>query len=103
MVFHNLKGYDGHIIIKHLSKFQTTKDVSVIAMNMEKYLSFQLDGLRFIDSLQFLNCGLDVLVKNLVKEGTYFISRTSVLKTTSSGHEQTWTDWTDVTTADGFI
>ena len=60
---------DGHIIIKHLSKFQTTKDVSVIAMNMEKYLSFQLEGLRFVDSLQFLNCGLDVLVKNLVKEG----------------------------------
>src|SRR6218665_4055887 len=63
------QGINNNIIIKHLSKFQTTKDVSVIAMNMEKYLSFQLDGIRFVDSLQFLNCGLDVLVKNLVKEG----------------------------------
>lgn len=37
VVFHNLKGYDGHIIIKPflVYKFQTTKDVNVIAMNME--------------------------------------------------------------------
>jgi len=69
VVFNNLKGCGGHIIIKHLSKFQTTKNVSVVAVNMEKYLSFQLDGVQFVDSLQFLNCGLDVLVKNLVKEG----------------------------------
>ena len=35
---------------------------------MEKYLSFEVNNIRFLDSLQFLNCGLDVLVKNLSKE-----------------------------------
>jgi hypothetical protein len=36
---------------------------------MEKYLSFEVNNIIFFDSLQFLNCGLDVLVKNLSKEG----------------------------------
>ena len=36
---------------------------------MEKYLAFEINGLRFLDSLQFLNCSLDVLSKNLAKEG----------------------------------
>lgn len=36
---------------------------------MENYISFSLDSLRFIDSLQFLNASLDTLVSNLSKEG----------------------------------
>ena len=42
--------------------------VKAIAMNLEKYLAFEINGLRFLDSLQFLNCSLDVLSKNLLKE-----------------------------------
>ena len=38
-------------------------------MTLEKCLSFEIDGLRFVDSLQFLNCGLDALTKNCAKEG----------------------------------
>lgn len=64
VVFHNLRGYDVHHIIKHLSEFDAPEDVSVIATNMDKYIPFEIDGLRFVDSLQFLNCSLDVLVKN---------------------------------------
>ena len=42
IVFHNLKGYDSHIIIKHLTKFYAPNDANVIAMNLEKYLSFEI-------------------------------------------------------------
>src|SRR5688572_14037886 len=69
VVFHNLRGYDCHIIFKHLTRFYAPKDINVIATNMEKYLAFEIEGLRFVDSLQFLNCNLDTLVKNLVKGG----------------------------------
>src|SRR5678815_5097036 len=69
VVFHNLKGYDSHVIFKHLTRFFAPKDVNVIATNMEKYLAFEIEGLRFVDSLQFLNCGLDTLVKNSTKDG----------------------------------
>jgi len=45
IIFHNLKEYDCHIIIKHLTKFYAPNDVNVIAMNLEKYLSsFEIDG-----------------------------------------------------------
>ena len=36
---------------------------------MEKYISFSLDNLRFIDSVQCLNESLDTLVYNLAKQG----------------------------------
>ena len=69
VVFHNLWGYDSHVILKNLSRFFAPNDVFVIANNMEKYLAFEVEGLRFLDSLQFLNCSLDTLVKNLYKDG----------------------------------
>ena len=62
VVFNNLRGCDAHLIIKHLSRFEASKDVQVIANNMEKYIS-----LRFVDSLQFLSCSMDGLVKKLEK------------------------------------
>src|SRR6218665_1800992 len=69
VVFHNHRGYDSHVILKNLSRFFAPNDVFVIANNMEKYLAFEVDGLRFLDSLQFLNCSLDTLVKNSSKDG----------------------------------
>jgi len=69
IALYNLRGYDSHIILRHLTRHFASRDVSVIATNMEKYMSFEINGLRFLDSLQFLNCSLDVLTKNLAKEG----------------------------------
>ena len=43
--------------------------ISCIPYNFEKYISFSLGNLRFIDSLQFLNSSLQKLVENLSKEG----------------------------------
>ena len=57
VVFHNLRGYDSHLIMQAIS--ETEGNVNVIANNMEKYISFSIGQLRFLDSLQFLNTSLD--------------------------------------------
>ena len=63
-VFHNLKGYDSHLIFKELSKFNC--NISVISNGLEKYMSFTLNkNIVFIDSMLFINSSLDKLVKNL--------------------------------------
>src|SRR6218665_2956809 len=67
VVFHNLRGYDSHIIFKNVTRFFAPSVSNVIATNMEKYISFEIQGLRFIDSLQFLNCSHDTLVKKFGK------------------------------------
>ena len=64
VVFHNLKGCNGHLIMKELSKFDVSIDV--ISCGLEKYMAFIVNRwLVFIDSMQFLNTSLDVLVRNL--------------------------------------
>ena len=67
---HNMKGYDSHIILKHLTKQFPDEQIQVIANNQEKYIAFDMGPFRFIDSLQFLGCSLDTLVSNLSRDGT---------------------------------
>ena len=63
-IFHNLRGYESHVIIKEMSKFDVK--VSVIPNGLEKYMAFTISrNLVFIDSIQFMNSSLDSLVKNL--------------------------------------
>ena len=73
IIFHNLKGYDSHLIFSKLHKF--ILKVDVIPNGLEKYMTFFLGGdLVFIDSMQFMNCSLDKLVKNLVdKDFKYLV------------------------------
>ena len=67
VVFHNLKGYDGHLIMKELSNFDV--NIDVIPCGLEKYMTFIVNRwLVFIDSMQFLNSSLDVLAGNLSSE-----------------------------------
>ena len=63
VIFHNLIGYDSHLIFKELSKFDVR--VNVIPNGLEKYMAFTLIYLVFIDSMLFMNSSLDKLVKNL--------------------------------------
>ena len=64
VVFHNLKGYDGHLIMKELSNFDVKIDV--IPCGLEKYMVFIVNSwLVFVDSMQFMNSSLDKLVRNL--------------------------------------
>ena len=60
VVFHNLRGYDSHLLMQAISKVEGR--VSCIPNNTEKYISFSLGQLRFIDSAQFLLAPLDKLV-----------------------------------------
>ena len=63
LIFHNLKGYDSHLIINEIGKFDVKVDV--IPNGLEKYMAFTINkNLIFIDSMQFMNCSLEKLVKN---------------------------------------
>ncbi|XP_065198654.1 uncharacterized protein LOC135830317 [Sycon ciliatum] len=80
VVFHNLKGYDAHHLIAHIGmteveeveyedsnqrkRIKKVGEISVIANNMEKYISFKWRQYHFIDSMAFLNSSLDSLVSN---------------------------------------
>jgi len=65
VVCHNRKGYDSHHILSSLDvDFEKAKSKG-IASNTEKFISFSIDGFRYLDCLQFLNCLLDSLVTNL--------------------------------------
>jgi len=79
VVFHNLKCYDAHFVIKHFERKHVERrnndnkvvydDVKVTPLNSEKYLQFQIGNLQFIDSFQFLSASLDELVSLLLKSG----------------------------------
>lgn len=67
--FHNLKGYDGYHIIKGLKGYsESIEKMTCIARNLDKFTSFTIDNLRFVDSLQFLIGSLDANVE-AVKTG----------------------------------
>ncbi|GFQ84064.1 protein NYNRIN [Trichonephila clavata] len=67
VVFHNLKNYDAHHIIKCLGNFKD-HEFNILANNMEKYITFSMRknikennftvSLQFIDSFQFLPASL---------------------------------------------
>ena len=85
IVFHNLSGYDTHLLIKELGKRFNRDDIGVIVENKEKYIRFNVkinvklagvsneDGkevrkhiqLRFIDSCRFTASDLDKMASNL--------------------------------------
>ena len=61
VIFHNLKGYDSHLIFKELSTFNVK--ISVILNGLEKYIAFTLNkNLVFIDIMLFMNSIIDRLV-----------------------------------------
>ena len=68
VVFHNLRGYDAHVIMQAIGK--TDKRIECIPNNMEKYISFSMGCMDFIDSFQFMSSSLENLVANLAKEGS---------------------------------
>ena len=66
VVFQHLRGYDAHHLMQAMSQQQ--KDVKCVANNMEKYITFSVGGLRFIDSFNFLQYSLDKLVSATPKK-----------------------------------
>ena len=47
VVFHNLKGYDSHLIMQKIHK--GSGNITCIANNAEKYISFSIGQLKFLD------------------------------------------------------
>ena len=88
VVFHNLSGYNVHLIIRELGAH--TSDMEVIAKSKEDYISFsikvpvekyidknaeekdKLIELTFIDSFKFMASSSNSLTKNLVSSGKKF-------------------------------
>jgi hypothetical protein len=64
VIFHNLSGYNGHIIMQGIGAMKCEDEIKPILYNMEKYMAFKLGSLRFIDSLQFIKSGFDKLTSN---------------------------------------
>ena len=65
IIFHNLEGYDGHIIFKELNNFDVI-DIQVIPKISEKYMSIIVNrNIVFLDSNQFYKGLLDSHASNL--------------------------------------
>ena len=68
VVFHNLRNYDSHFIIHaahEVSKVLGDPRFSCIPNNYEKFLSFTIGDLKFMDSFQFMASSLEKLAENL--------------------------------------
>ena len=70
VVFQNLWGYDSHLIIREAYKIadslgETHPQFKVIPNSYEKFMSFDIGMLKFIDSFQFMASSLESLVENL--------------------------------------
>ena len=74
IIFHNLKGYDSHLIMNVINEFDV--NVSVIPNGLEKYMAFAINkNLVFIDNKQFMNSTLEKLVKNLSDNDFKYLSK----------------------------
>jgi hypothetical protein len=84
---HNLRGYDSHLIMEAIGKMKD-KNIYCIPQNHEKYISFSLGKLEFIDTFQFLSTSLEKLVDNLAeKDLDKFHHLRSYISTSCSGNE----------------
>ena len=63
VIFHNLKGYDAHLTMQGVRKKHGS--IRVIPTNMERYLSFSIGKLKFLDSHKFLSSSLEKLASAL--------------------------------------
>ena len=65
IIFHNLEGYDGHLIFRELNNFKDI-DIQVIPKTDERYMSIIVNSnIIFFNSLQFLKGSLDAIAGNL--------------------------------------
>ena len=73
VIFHNLRGYDSHLTMQEIGKFDVK--VSVMPNGLEKYMTFTINkNLVFIGSMQFMNSSLDSLAKNLSDKDFKYLS-----------------------------
>lgn len=71
VIIHNLKNFDSNLILRELSQ-KYFKQCKILPKTTEKFLSFSLDNIKFLDSFQFLSASLDTLVNNLKNSNADF-------------------------------
>ena len=69
VLFQNLRGYDAHLIMQAVRKRHG--NIDVIPNNYERYQSFSIGRLKFLDSYQFLQASLDKLAKAMNKDNDF--------------------------------
>ena len=68
IIAHNLRGDDAHLIIRKaydIISLTGDKKLNVIPNSCEKFMSFSIGELKFIDSFQFMGSSLETLATNL--------------------------------------
>ncbi|XP_066916398.1 uncharacterized protein [Clytia hemisphaerica] len=83
VVFHNLKGYDSHLILSAI-KPEHGKTFC-IPQSSEKYIGFSIGDITFIDSFQFMPSSMAKLASNLAKD--QFLQVIRYLKSTTSNKD----------------
>ena len=80
IIFHNLEGYDGHIIFKELNNFNV--DIQVIPKTSDKYMSIIVNrNIVFLYSNQFYKGSLGSHAPNLENSDfKYLLSESSINK-----------------------
>ena len=74
VIFYKLRGFDSHLIMHEIDKFDVK--VNVIPNVLEKYMALTINkNLVFVDSIQFMNSSLDALVKNLSDNDFKYLSK----------------------------
>ena len=65
--FHNLKNYDGHLIIGKANemneRLNKKRRIEIVPQNSEKFITFSFGSLQFKDSFSFLSSSLDKLIQ----------------------------------------
>lgn len=66
---HNFSGYDSHLLVSAIDDYRKLKKgflkINVIPLNQEKFKMMQINNCVLLDSLAFLNAGLDKLIETL--------------------------------------
>ena len=82
--FHDLKGCDGHSIIREefeINQEIGDEEISAIPNSKEQLLSFKIGDMKFIDAYACLCESLDQLVKNLYDKDDKFKNFLNMNKT----------------------
>lgn len=96
IVFHNLRGYDSHLIIrkafdiieqkkmeeekKNPDKTVSREQITAIPNSGEKFMTFSIGNMKFIDSMQFMTDGLSNLVESLKVPGDDPYQKFTIMK-----------------------
>ena len=76
--FHNLRGYDSHLIFCKLNKFDVKSDV--IPIGLEKFMNILNKNLVFINSMQFMNSSLEKVIQSLSDDDFRYLTQEFVQK-----------------------